>query len=77
MAIHHPDATPVAIGTLVTTSNFVTSLYCDNKLFFQHQRFEEDLAIHPEWTKGTSCPDEQSCKVCPVDVACGGTFESA
>ena len=27
----------------------VTSNWGDEKLFFRHQRMEEDLAIHPEW----------------------------
>jgi len=37
------------IGTIVTTSEMVTSIYGDTRLFFRHQRFEEDLAARPEW----------------------------
>jgi len=36
-------------GTLTTTSQCVQSLYGDNKLFFRHQRMEEDFALKPEW----------------------------
>ena len=37
------------IGHIVTTSKMVTSTYGDTRLFFRHQRFEEDLAARPEW----------------------------
>jgi len=36
-------------GTLTTTSQCVQSLYGDEKLFFRHQRMEEDFALRPEW----------------------------
>ena len=37
------------IGEIITTSEVVTSLYGDTKLFFRHVRFEEDLEARPEW----------------------------
>ena len=39
----------LSIGTIRTTSEMVTSLYGDTKLFYRHIRFEEDLAERPEW----------------------------
>jgi hypothetical protein len=39
-----PDSEPLLIGSFVTTSDMVGSLYGDRKLFFQHQRHEEDIA---------------------------------
>lgn len=37
------------IGEIITTSDVVTSMYGDTKLFFRHVRFEEDLEARPEW----------------------------
>lgn len=37
------------IGVIVTTSELVTSMYGDTKLFFRHVRFEEDLDERPHW----------------------------
>merc|ERR1711934_233120 len=37
------------IGEIRTTSEMVTSLYGDTRLFFRHVRFEEDLEAKPEW----------------------------
>ena len=37
------------IGEIVTTSDLVTSMYGDTKLFFRHVRFEEDLEARPDW----------------------------
>lgn len=37
------------IGKIITTSEMVTSLYGDTRLFFRHVRFEEDLEARPEW----------------------------
>ena len=31
------------IGEIITTSDLVTSMYGDTKLFFRHVRYEEDL----------------------------------
>ena len=45
----NPDAPFNRIGAITTTSAFVVSTYGDEILFFQHQRFEEDLALRPEW----------------------------
>lgn len=39
----------VRFGSLSTTSKCVQSLFGDRKLFFRHQRMEEDFAMKPEW----------------------------
>jgi len=38
------------IGDLVMDGEFTTSKFGDEDLFFRHQRSDEDLKIHPEWT---------------------------
>ena len=37
------------VGDIITTSDIVTSMYGDTKLFFRHVRFEEDIAERPSW----------------------------
>jgi len=37
------------LGSLSTTSQCHQSLFGDQKLFFRHQRMEEDFALRPEW----------------------------
>ena len=52
MALDEPKelgGVEVEIGYIETTSKMVTSLYGDTRLFFRHQRFEEDLAVRPHW----------------------------
>jgi len=51
------------IGDLVMDGSFTASKFGDEELFFRHQRSDEDLAIHPEWTpykaaykKESKCP---------------------
>jgi len=39
----------VLLGTLTTASQCVQSLFGDNKLFYRHQRMEEDFALRPKW----------------------------
>jgi len=63
-----PGAHPVHIGDVVTTSRFTSSDYGDNTLFLKHQRFEDDLALRPEWLR--ECPTASACKICPVEVSC-------
>jgi len=46
-----PEATPVECGKIVTTTPFVSSLYADDNLFFQHTRIEDDFKLRPEWEK--------------------------
>ena len=41
----------VFMGWLVTDSELTTSLWADQKLFFQHHRFEEDIYARPEWAE--------------------------
>ncbi len=69
LALDSPTATsPIAIGSIVTTSDFTTSKYADTTLQFKHTSFEKDLSYYPSWTK--SCASVTTCKVCPVDVSC-------
>ena len=51
------------IGDLVMDGKFTTSKFGDEDLFFRHQKTNEDLVIHPEWTpykavgsEGKKCP---------------------
>lgn len=37
------------LGEIITTSDMITSMYGDTKLFFRHVRFEEDLEERPHW----------------------------
>merc|ERR1712062_677071 len=37
------------IGTIVTTSEVVSSLWGDQQLFFRHGRMDDDLLEKPEW----------------------------
>jgi len=46
-----PMAEKVKIGSLTTASECVKSTFGDEKLFFRHQRMEEDFARRPEWIK--------------------------
>ena len=52
-AVRNPNEAEVKIGTLKTTSEFVSSHWGDEKLFFQHTLMDDDLQIHPEWTAQT------------------------
>jgi hypothetical protein len=52
-AVGTPDGAEVKIGSLRTTSPFVTSHWGDEKLWFQHNLMDDDLAVHPEWTSST------------------------
>lgn len=44
-----PETDLYQIGRIITTSDVVTSLYGDTKLFFRHVRFEEDIEKRPHW----------------------------
>ena len=39
----------IEIGHVTLDMPFTTSFHGDKKLFFQHQRFEDDLVYRPEW----------------------------
>ena len=43
------DEAGTELGKLVTAGKCHLSQYGDEKLFFQHQRIEEDIKEHPEW----------------------------
>jgi len=48
-AIDKPGCPEVKIGTLETTSKFVSSKFNDEKLFFRHNRAEFDTITHEDW----------------------------
>ena len=52
-ALPTPDGDEVKFGSLRTTSPFVSSHWGDEKLWFQHNLMDDDLAVHPEWTDST------------------------
>ena len=37
------------IAEIVTRSTLVTSYWGDRKMKFRHQKFDDDLSLHPEW----------------------------
>lgn len=45
--------TETLIGELATESQLVTSNWADEHMYFRHQRFDEDLQLHPEWKQFT------------------------
>ncbi|KAJ3410700.1 hypothetical protein HDV05_003472 [Chytridiales sp. JEL 0842] len=65
-----PSTPFTQIGSLVSSSAFTTSVYGDAGLFFRHQKFEEDLAQRPEWTRAPSCRDGRSCVNCNTERTC-------
>jgi hypothetical protein len=52
----------IQIGSIVTASEPVLSLYGDRSLFFQHQTFENDFIMRPDWHE--NCPDLLNCISC-------------
>lgn len=53
LAVANPDAEPVKIGGLRSRTQFITSQWADENLFFQHKFMDEDLKVHPEWVAKT------------------------
>mmetsp|Transcript_5 Transcript_5/g.11 ORF Transcript_5/g.11 Transcript_5/m.11 type:complete len:115 (-) Transcript_5:88-432(-) len=41
--------TELKIAQLTSASEFTSSNWGDEHMFFRHQRMDDDLAIHPEW----------------------------
>ena len=64
-----PNSPFEKIGKITTTSDMVTSSYSDEQLFFRHQRFEEDLEVHPEWLE-EGCPSMEECPSCHILKTC-------
>jgi len=54
-AMETPKSAPELIGRITTAQACTTSKYGDSKLFFRHQRIEDDWNIRKEWV-----PDIQS-----------------
>ncbi|KAJ3186086.1 hypothetical protein HDU85_001004 [Gaertneriomyces sp. JEL0708] len=49
--VYNPQALPGAahIADVVTTSEFLSSVYGDAKLHFKHTSFDDDLTLRPDW----------------------------
>ena len=68
------------IGKIYTTSEMVTSIYGDTRLFFRHKRFEEDLEARPNWVGHVqefthdSFPDLLPLPSTPPPTACPFSF---
>ena len=55
MALDQPEelgGVEKQIGEIILTSDPVTSTWADTRLFFRHQRFDEDLSERPQWKVG-------------------------
>ena len=50
-AIDQPNSTEKLIGSIKTTSNFMSSYWGDESLFFRHNLMEIDLAENKKWEK--------------------------
>jgi len=60
-----------------TKSQLVTSYWGDEHMYFRHQRFDDDLKLHPEWEPYTPNPsvffsnrNHEEKLVKAVDFAC-------
>ena len=72
-AIDSPIAeTTDYIGDIVLRSNFTSSRFGDDVLFFRHQLFDDDLALRPDFRNlGPGSCSSSSCDVvCPYDTPC-------
>jgi len=47
--LNYEKSKPIKIGQIVLTTAPTSTNFGDTTLFFQHQRMDDDLAIHPEW----------------------------
>lgn len=78
MAAPAPKTAFTKIGVIRTKGKFTKSSYGDENLFFQHQKFEDDLALNSKQNEVDQsisrwlnvCPKVDSCLVCPFDEAC-------
>jgi len=62
-----PKSVPEKIGKLILNSEMTTSNWGDERLFFQHNKFDEDILDHPKWSKNefkwsTFGVEEKKCK---------------
>mmetsp|Transcript_23977 Transcript_23977/g.58038 ORF Transcript_23977/g.58038 Transcript_23977/m.58038 type:complete len:450 (+) Transcript_23977:2-1351(+) len=72
MSLSSPKATWQYLGDIVTDSECTMSNYGDNKLFFRHQRFEDDLKLRPEWINemdASECFPKAPTSVAPASCA--------
>lgn len=51
----------VKLGTMTTTSQCHRSLFGDEKLFFQHQRMEDDFKLKPDWIAEVKAKNIEGC----------------
>jgi len=62
-AEEYPFAKPVKIGYYEITTSPITSSFGDNHLFYQHQRFDDDIVLRPEWEAPTKQILEEQHKI--------------
>ena len=58
-ALDAPGGKQINIGTLELEGKLITSNFADDKLFFRHQKMEDDIKLRPELKAVTpvySCP---------------------
>jgi hypothetical protein len=56
--LHYEKSKPVKIGQIVLTTAPTSTSFGDNLLFFQHQRIDDDFAIHPDWVERADAINE-------------------
>ena len=56
------DAEGTVLGDVITTDKCVSSKFGDTRLFFRHQRIEEDKALRPEWANAFDDYCNRLCK---------------
>jgi len=49
--LHYEKSKPVKIGQIILTGVATSTNFGDKLLFFQHQRMDDDLAVHPDWVE--------------------------
>ena len=65
MPLRAPSLKGRRLGDMVTTTECTTSAFGDAKLFFRHQRVEEDWQLRPEWM--SQLDGERDCGFASID----------
>lgn len=68
-AIASPGAERQVVGNITLTSKLMPSSFGDTELFFEHQRMEDDFAIHPEWLEAISGDLKGQCGMTSASVS--------
>ena len=56
------DGNKIFVGTIKTTTACYPSLFGDGRLFFRHQRMEEDFEAEPGWIEDATALGDENCK---------------